>query len=308
VTLEALLQQLVDPAGEAAITDLAQLSELGPEQTTAFLAVWPEIELRKRRWLITELIDLAEDNVDLNFDAVFTIALGDRDAEVRRDAIRGLWEHEGRELIDTLVGLLEHDADAGVRAEAALALGRYVLQAEFELLRSADEERIEQALHRVIDDASEVSEVRGRALEALGARSAEWVRDLIDEAFSEGDRRLRLSAVHAMGRSADPAWLPTLVTELGDEDAEMRFEAAIAVGSIAEEEAVEHLLPLLNDEDAEVQDAAIGALGQIGGDDAKEALEELAREGDDRIKKAAEDALEELAFAEDPLGLSAAGE
>ena len=308
MTLEDLLRQLADPAGETNISDLVQLSSLGREGASAFVNAWNEMELRKRRWLIDELIDLTEDNVELNFDAVFTVALADRDADVRRDAIRGLWEYEGRDLIDTLIGLLEGDPDAAVRAEAALALGRYVLQAEFDLVRPADLERIEEALHRVVDDVAEIAEVRGRALEALGARSVDWVHDLIEEAFDGDDRRLRLSALHAMGRSANPSWLPTVLIELANEDAEMRFEAAVAAGSIGDEDATGHLLPLLSDEDPEVQDAAIGALGQIGGQEAKEALQELLRDGDERATKAAEEALEELEFADDPLGLTVRGE
>ena len=58
--------------------------------------------------------------------------------------------------------------------------------------------------------------MRGRALESLGARSEPWVRDLIEEAYDSGDRRLQISAVHAMGTSADSQWLPSILDANGD--------------------------------------------------------------------------------------------
>ena len=304
MSLESLLQALADPAEQPPASQLVHLSNMGPEQTSAFLDAWMEMELRKRRWLVDELIGLAEDNVEVNFDAVFLVALKDRDPDVRRDAIRGLWEHDGRDLIDTFVGLLESDPDAAVRAEAALALGRFVLHGEFGKLRTAAVQRVDDALHRVVSDEAEVSEVRARALEAIGARSEDWVSELIQDAYDGADRRLRLSAVHAMGRSCDTAWLPALLIELENDDAEMRFEAAAAAGEIGEEEATPHLLPLLHDEDAEVQGAAISALGEIGGGAAREALKELVQEGSERTREAAEAALAQLEFAEDPLGFT----
>ena len=300
---ERFLDDLADPAQPLSVSKLTGLSNMGPDQTSQFTDAWLGMDVRRRRRLIQELIDLAEDNVELNFNTVFFTALADMDADVRRNAIRGLWEHEGRDLIDQLIGLLQRDPDAGVRAEAALALGRFVLQAEFEALPTPDSERVETALRRAVDNRAEPAEVRGRALEAIGARSRPWVRALIQEAFDGSDRVLRLSAVHAMGRSCDPAWLPALIAELRSDEPAMRFEAAVACGSIADEAATPYLAPLLDDQDAEVQEAAISALGQIGGGEARAVLQGLLERGDERVRDAALSALAEADFAEDPLGI-----
>ena len=222
-------------------------------------------------------------------------------ADVRRDAIQGLWEHEGRDLIEPLAALLQSDPDAGVRAEAALALGRFVLQAELDALSRTDAERVEGTLRQALNDPTEPVEVRARALEALGALCEDWVRDLIEEAFSSDERRLRISAVHAMGRSADTAWLSSVLDQLDSDDPEMRFEAVVAAGSIEDPEATPYLVSLLHDDDAEVQQGSINALGQIGGDDAKEALQELLSEGDERVAEAVTHALTEINLADDPL-------
>lgn len=301
MSFETLLEELTDPAKLVAASKLAGLSGLNADEASRFMDAWEQLDGGRRKWLAHELVDLAEDNVDLNFDAAFLVALSDEDPDVRRAAIAGLWEHEGRDLIEPLAGLLGDDPDAGVRAEAALALGRYVLQAEFDALRTSDAELIEGALRRTVTDPTEIVEVRARALESLGARNQDWVRDLIEDAHEGDDRRLRISAVHAMGRSCDASWLSSVLAELESDDAEMRFEAAVAAGSIADPEATPYLVPLLRDEDPEVQDAAIAALGQIGGEEAKESLRELLAEGDERVHDAAQAALAEVDFADDPL-------
>ena len=300
-SFEAYLHELADQAQPLAVSKLVNLSSMQPEQVSLFMNAWLQTDVRRRRRLIQELIDLADDNVELNFDAVFFIALAETDAGVRRTAVKGLWEYEGRDMIDPLLGMLEDDPDAAVRAEAALALGRFVLQAEFDTLRAVDVERVDSGLRRTFDDAAEVVEVRARALESIGARSRPWVRDLIQRALDSPDRRLWLSAVHAMGRSCDSAWLPELIEALGSDDPEMRFEAASACGAIADEGATSHLMPLLDDNDEEVREAAIGAFGQIGGREATEALERLVVEGNERTREAALSALAEVNFAEDPL-------
>ncbi len=307
MTFEALIEELADPARPLAVSKLVALSGMTAEEASRFMSVWRELDDRRRQWLIHELADLAEDNVELNFDAVFFAGLADADADVRRAAVLGLWEHEGRGLIDPLISLLDTDPDAGVRSEAALALGRYSLQAEFDTLRAADVERVEAALRRTVTDPTEIVEVRGRALEALGARSEDWVRDLIQDAYDSPERRLRISAVHAMGRSCAASWLSSILAELESDDAEMRYEAANAAGSIADAEVTPFLKPLLHDEDPEVQEAAIAALGQIGGEEAKATLQELLAENDLRVRDAALASLDELDFAEDPLAFKIQG-
>ncbi len=301
------LRALADPSSELVASGLTSLSSMAPEEASLLSEMWADMDLRRRQRLLAMLTELAEDSVELDFDAVFLIALADADPAVRRSAVRGLWEHGGSGLIDSLVELLERDPDASVRAEAALALGRFVLEVEFGNVRGAPARRIEEVLRRVVGDSREVMEVRGRALESVGARSRTWARELIQEAFEDSDRRLRLSAVHAMGRSCDAAWLPDVIAELESDDAEMRFEAAGACGAIADERATSHLLRLLEDDDPEVQDAAIGALGEIGGAEAKEALHRLLDGADERTREAAVSALAEIDFAEDPLSFQVRG-
>ncbi len=298
---EEYLRQLADPSVRLKVSDLVRLSEMSAERAQEFAGVWPQLAVARRRQVMDELIELAEDNVELNFDTAFMAALEDGDAEVRLEAVRGLWEYEGPNLISRLARMMEEDANAAVRAEAALALGRYVLLAHFGKLRERHLERLEDALKRVVDNASETDEVRGRALESASPIASAWVRQAIRGAYESGTHRMKVCAVHSMGRSCEGRWLPLLVRELASDDAEVRYEAALACGSVGDERAVTHLAPLLQDADSEVREASIAALGQIGGNRAKSLLVLLADDPSDSVREAAREALAEADFAEDPM-------
>jgi len=295
------LRELVDTRQSLKVAGLARLSAMGPDDSSHFASAWPVLDVQRRRAIVRELLDLEEDNVEFDFDAVFVEGLKDEDAEVRLNSVRGLWEHEAPDVIGSLVALTKNDPDAAVRAEAALALGRFVLLSEAGRLRERHFIAVEQALREVISNRDEIDEVRARALEAVGARDDAWVRQAISEAYESGVRRMKVAAVHAMGRSAEPRWLPLLLRELGNEEPEVRYEAATALGSLGDESTVPHLVRALTDADEEVRGATITALGEIGGGGAKEALLELTHEGSEAVKEAALEALAKIDFEVDPL-------
>ncbi|MEX0800210.1 MAG: HEAT repeat domain-containing protein [Dehalococcoidia bacterium] len=295
------LRHLTDPEADISVSGLTHLDGLSAEEASSLRAAWPSVETERRRRVLRQVAELAEDTVELNFDAAFFVALSDEDGEVRLDAIRGLWEYEGRDLIDPLLEMLSRDEEPEVRAEAALALGRYVLLSELGSLQARHFEKVERGLRRALEDEIEEVEVRARALESVGASRAEWVEEAILHAYESETPRLKVSAVHAMGRSCQPQWLPQLLDELGSEDAEVRYEAALALGSLADRRTVGRVAPLLGDEDPEVREAAIAAMGQIGGDEAKTLLRSLSGDGTPGVREAVAAALAEADFAEDPL-------
>jgi HEAT repeat protein len=294
------LAELKDDSQPVKAARLDRLSHLADEERLLFLKAWSTFSTKRRRRVIRLLVDLAEDNVELNFDGVFLPSLSDPDAHVRADAIRGLWEYDHRDLIEPLIRLLSSDGDTDVRSEAALALGRFVLQWEFGALRDRYFHRVEEVLRQALVNGDEEMEVRARALEAIGSCSLPWVRQAIREAYRGEDRRLRVSAVHAMGRNCDPDWLPILFQELSSGDAEMRYEAALACGSLADEAAVSRLTPLLEDEDAEVRAATIAALGEIGGREAKAVLMRYLDHPSRSVRDAVREALSLVELDEDP--------
>jgi HEAT repeat protein len=107
---------------------------------------------------------------------------------------------------------------------------------------------------------------------------------------------MRISAVFAMGRSADTRWEQEVQQELFSTAPEMRYEAARACGELQLSDTVSMLEELTEDADIEVQQAAIWALGQIGGDRAREILEYYAHASDEALRSAANAAIEEFEF------------
>ena len=301
MNLEEYLETLADSSSKLKIADLQRLSDPSPEGVEQIAACSADVNVRRRRRILQELIDLAEDTVELDFDTVFRHALKDEDAAARLTAVRGLWEYESPDLIDDLTALAETDGDAAVRAEAALALGRFVLLFETGRLRERHFERAADVLRRVVENAGEIEEVRVRAIEAIGPHDADWVRQAVTQAYESGSHRLKVSAVNAMGRSAEPRWLPLLKRELASDEAELRYEAAVASGSLADEAAVPSLVLLVADPDDEVRAAAIGALGEIGGEAARRALDDLIDEPSGEARDAAVAALAQIDADEDPL-------
>ncbi len=301
MNFEEYLDELINSSRKLKITDLQRLSGLSSEQAEQLAGRWTDIDVRRRRRILQELIDLAEDTVELDFDAVFLRALEDDDAEVRLAAVRGLWEHESPDLIDKLTALTETDDGAAVRAEAALALGRFVLLFGLGRLRERHFDRAAAALRGVVENAGEIEEVRARAIEAIGPHDADWVRQAVTQAFESGSHRLKVSAVHAMGRSAESRWLPLIKRELASDEAELRYEAAVASGSLADEAAVPGLVALVADPDDQVRAAAVAALGEIGGEAARRALDDLVEGPSKATSEAATAALSDIDADEDPL-------
>jgi HEAT repeat protein len=282
-------------------TSLAYLSSAPDDEFARFSSLFPTLSIQRRRDVIDILGDLTEDNVELTFEPVFILGLDDPDVQVRSESIRALWDFDDAAFARKLMGMLD-DAEALVRGAAALGLGHFMMRAELSDEDTSLTNEIEAALRGLYYDDSQLDEVRGRALESVGVRSHDWVAEMIGHAYESGNSRLKISAVHAMGRSADPAWLPTIYDEMLSEDSEMRFEAATAAGEIGDEEAVDSLSELTADDDPEVQEAAIAALGAIGGEAVKSVLQSLATEHDDeRVQEAVADALATAEFLDDPM-------
>ena len=217
---------------------LAELSNLNPEELGLFQQVWTTIEPERRQQIVSRLVELAEDDFELNFDSIFKSCLEDQDAGVRSKAIEGLCENEEPSLINPFIELLEQDGSEKVQAAAATALGKFATLAEENKLRPCHESRVCQALLRAINDKSKPVEVKRRALEAVAPISSPQVETAIREAYHGDNYKLRVSAIYAIGRNCNPAWLPVLIKELSNADAEIRYEAAEACGELGEEEAV----------------------------------------------------------------------
>ena len=282
---------------------LQQLSGLPAEDVVEFDVLWSSLSLNRKRDMLGRLVELSEENLELDFSAVFRACLRDEDEEVREKATRGLWECDDRAIVLPLIALLKDDPSSKVKSAAAMSLGRFADMAREGKLLPRDAERIERALLSAIGEEDQEIQVIRRAIEAVASFNTSEIAQTIQKAYDSGNPGLRQSAIYAMGRSSDAQWLPIVLKEARHEDPGIRYEAAGACGQLGDESTVPHLINLITDHDAEVQLSAVQALGTIGGPMARRALLQCLQMEDEDLTEGAKAALELIEFDQDPLGL-----
>ena len=294
--LDSLLKNITDEEETLSVAKLYALSGLDRDELERVRRVWPSTAVDRRQAIMRHLAEISEANFEVDFGSIFRMGLADDDPEVRAAAIDGLWEEEDAKLIPTLLDLLRNDSSEMVRAAAATSLGHFVLAGELDEIPAAKLEQVVESLRDVFEDDSETLDVRRRAVEAIGYSSADGVADLIAEAYADDEEPMRISAVFAMGRSADLRWADPVLAEVDSPNPEMRYEAARACGELQNPDAIPALTTLLDDPDDQVREAAVWALGQIGGNEARRLLTGILEDEESDLREVAEAALDELEF------------
>ena len=300
--LTRLLDQLAD-GYELQDNDFSAFSDLDRASVAEVRGRWADLSVASRALLLERAGELADVNLELDFNALGRVGLDDPDPEVRERAVTTLWECQDPAVAQRLADLATHDPGSGVRAAAALGLGPFVESMVMDRLPAAAAAAVTEALRVAVEDP--VVGVRASALESAGGVPQGWVTERITEAYESEERELRVAALRAMGASGLDHWAEYIADQLYSGEPEMRLEAALAAGQLASEELVEPLGEALADEDPEVVLAVIEALGEIGGDEAIELLTEFAPV----VPEGLEDALEEaLSLARDGVGVRRFGE
>ena len=293
--LSKILASLGDEDKPVSYQLLRSLSELNDVELQQFQSAWADYSPERRLEMLQALVQMAEEHVEYQYNPIFAWTLDDADSRVRALAIEGLWEDSNARFIERFQKMLIYDEDVDVRAAAALALGRFVHWGETNEIPARYAESAVEALWDVYHDPREHTHVRRRALEGLAASSHPGVPRLIESARFDEDLFMRISALYAMGRTADVRWIPYLLPELESESPELRMEAARALGELESSAAVDPMIKMLDvEKDAEVRYAILEALGQIGGEKAKQALQLAIDSESEAEAEIAEMALEQL--------------
>jgi HEAT repeat protein len=292
--LSDYLEELRNTDAQITSAGLGQLSGLTGEEEREFKDGWGTIPIARRVEVVERLVELGEESAEMDFHSVFCHALNDEEPSVRERSINGLWETDDRRTIPLLVEKLENDAVDEVRAAAASVLGHFAALADEGKLVDRDIDRVWKALLASLEDDDEPLMVRRRALEAIAPFRSAQIRSWIEWGFDHQEALLRQSALYAMGRSGDTAWLEIIIGELDSDDPGMRFEAANAAREMGEEEPLPHLAELVEDIDSQVSLAALGAIARIGGARATRILKGFAAGDDPTISEAAQEAIDIL--------------
>ena len=299
ISLEDTLAAVLDAATPLAARFLYRLSDLTGEELAKLAEIWPKIDPQRRENMLVDLELLAESNYVVSFESVNRLALKDPAAEIRKIAIRALWETESKDLARIFLEILENDPDIGVRAQAAYGLGQFIYLGELSKIARGDLERIVDRLIKTIEQ-KEPLQIQQRALESLGFSSDSRVPHLIEDAYDTEDPEWTVSALMAMGRTADEQWESIVMDKLDHADNDIALEAVRAAGELAIAEASPALLNYLQDENVELRLAAAWSLSEIGGHDARDGIQFLIDETeDDEELDLLEAAMDNLAFNEE---------
>ena len=304
MSFQELIEIVADPSAPLADAPFHEASDPSPGELAEFVQVCDTLNEDRRCEVLAVMVEQAEENLELDFTAIFRQSLKDDDDRVVQLGVEGLWEQEEHWLIVELMDLLRSERGPQVRATAAVALGKFPVLAQEGKLRPQEGELVYRILMDFLEDDIEDLEVRRRCLEAVAPFNTEEIQDYIRWAYDGDEEDLRSSSIYAMGRTGEAEWLPTLLEELENYDPAVRYEAASACGELGMEDAAPPLAELLRqDEDSEVRMACIAALGKIGGALARRALIDCVRDGDSAMSDAAHNELENLEFLDDPMRL-----
>jgi len=300
VPFPTVIAALLDDAHPFPARYLHRFSDLHPDNLKALLQAWPQVSERRKVSLLEDLENLAESDTLTSFDDLARPLLNDPLGKVRVLAMRLLWECEDSRLAPVYLEILKDDEDPVARAAAANVLGLFVYLGEIERLPAELYQRIVDGLLEAANSGEDV-QIRQRALESLGASSRPEVPPLIEAAYREKNTGWLVSALYAMGRSADERWETQVLSKLHHTIDAVRIEAIRATGELDLRSGRPALLELLEDEeDAEARREIIWALSKIGGEGVRNRLEELFEaETDDDEAEFLEEAIDNLAFNED---------
>ena len=286
------------------IHQLYRLSDITEEQTELFLNGWGKLDNERRRVIAQHMADISEENFVVDFCPMFERFFEDEYAPVRMASLEGMWDSTNTKYVRPIMRIMQQDESVDVRAAAAAALAHYVMMAEWGEIPQKISSPIVEALLEAYDEEDTAVSIKRAALEALAASNHPRIESMIREAYEDDDPEMQVSAVFAMGNTANTRWLATIMDELDSPFVDMRAEAARAAGAIGKSDAVPELAELTMDEAIEVRMAAVYGLGQIGGERPQAILASILDDPEQEdLHELAEEAMEEMMWVGGELDL-----
>jgi cyclophilin family peptidyl-prolyl cis-trans isomerase len=259
-----------------------------------FLALVPAISAQKRPVPPPTLLQIVKAEDERRWDDVLRNLLSDANPAIRIRAALAAGRIGDEDAVSALTPLLEKDADVSVRAMAAFALGEI------------ESETAANSLITVLKNASTPTEVRARALEALGKIAAALPREqearqrelgvAILEGLNSTDPSTILFGLTAALRSRPAGAGPAIAKFLTYPTPRVRADAANALARLRLKDGTEQLRKLLaSDQDPIVRANAARVLGIAEDKQSFDALlTHVAQDNDSRVRVSAIRALASL--------------
>lgn len=272
------------------------LSDLSTKDIEQIRPVWEVLDTTYRQILLQTLVDELQENYQWDYEAFCLMILSGTENTLKGSAIELLETSESFHVMRRLLEIAQSEVDVIIRAESVRVLGNFILMGE---LGNITEEQIRPVYEFVFmlqQDITQNSLVRARALESIAYYSDDRVESLIREAYFSEDDTLKISALIAMGHTADSdKWEETVLSELKNGTEDMQLEAVRACGELQIARSVRQLHRYFQDAEREGQAVAIWALGEIGTKEAIRVLEQIAdiaeQEEDDEMLDLVEEAM-----------------
>jgi HEAT repeat protein len=232
----------------------------------------------------------------------YILALQDKDAKVRSEAVWALGNIGDPKAIEPLVGALA-DKESSVRDWAVLGLVKMGNSSTGSLIAALSSEGAQASLIRpqvaaalgLIKDAKAVdplilalkdgdNNTRYWAAIALGMINDSRAEDPLIQALGEDNAKVREGAGWAIRAMKGHPAAELFMQLLRSEDSSMRIGAAGALGDSQDEGAVQPLIQAMQDEDAKVQIEAARALGKLNNTSAIEPLIQALGDDDEGLR------------------------
>jgi HEAT repeat protein len=261
VIMPILWDAMKDSEWKVARIALDTFDEMKGAGTVELLSALEEKDVNLRWWVVYALGKKSRGTKEV-VASLLKILEEDEDKELRAEAASALGNLEGnaRSAAPALLKALK-GPEASVRAKAAKALGE---------IGVADRDVLEGLMGAVVDESSTIQIAGLKALARLGREARETAPVLQARLLAARDERIELRTAVALwsvtGENTES--IPVLLRLLQSGETKMQIEAALALWQVAKktEETLPVLAAALRDNNPEVRQEAVQALAEVGGD------------------------------------------
>lgn len=276
-TVQDLLYSLVTGTVFPARSDLYFLAELEGSETEELQEFWLLIPVRRRHRIARCCREIARTSPALQFNVFFRHLLTDPDPFVRQMALEGLAIDVDRHAAPAILELLATETHLPVQMAAVRTVGQLLLAGELQSWSRPLRGELLAALLQRWETSQVPLELQCCALESMGYSSDVDAQHTIEDAIVSDLEAVRISALIAMGRSADRSWDSYILEAFDDPLPPVKQAALHAAGQLQLKSFLDICLTIIEYErDQELRREAIRTLSQIGGAIAHRALLSIA--------------------------------